>query len=167
MTSNKTVRKYAAALAAALAAPLALAIPAMAQEQAIIVLDASGSMWGQIGGTPKIVIAREVLDKVVGTVLATRPLNVMAVAVTIDAPAEIAAGELLTVVWAGPGAARDAVEIFDPAANKVAASKRLANDDYKNRKASMKAPKAPGAYLLRYWSGDGRTSLAERPLTVR
>ena len=31
-------------------------------ERAILVLDASGSMWGQIDGTPKIAIAREVID---------------------------------------------------------------------------------------------------------
>ena len=33
--------------------------------QAMIVFDASGSMWGQISGTPKIVIAKEVLSNVV------------------------------------------------------------------------------------------------------
>ncbi|MGI9452204.1 MAG: hypothetical protein ACR2QH_16425 [Geminicoccaceae bacterium] len=31
-------------------------------ERAILVLDASGSMWGQIEGVPKITIAREVID---------------------------------------------------------------------------------------------------------
>ena len=30
-------------------------------ERAILVLDASGSMWGQIGGTPKIAIAQDVI----------------------------------------------------------------------------------------------------------
>ena len=55
-----------------LAAMVALAIlatassPTSAQDQAIIVLDASGSMWGQIDGTPKIVIARDALDRTVG-----------------------------------------------------------------------------------------------------
>jgi Ca-activated chloride channel family protein len=33
-----------------------------ADEQAIIVLDASGSMWGQIEGAAKIDIARKVLE---------------------------------------------------------------------------------------------------------
>ncbi|KFN47752.1 hypothetical protein N790_07425 [Arenimonas malthae CC-JY-1] len=37
---------------------------AHAGEQAIIVLDASGSMWGQIGGKPKLEIARETLATV-------------------------------------------------------------------------------------------------------
>lgn len=31
-------------------------------ERAILVLDASGSMWGQVEGTPKIAIARDVID---------------------------------------------------------------------------------------------------------
>ena len=53
-------------LAAALAA--CLAAPALA-EDAIIVLDGSGSMWGQINGKPKLEIARETL----ATVLADAP----------------------------------------------------------------------------------------------
>src|SRR5690606_8290382 len=48
------------ATALALIAPC---LPAIAQEQpgTILVLDASGSMWGQIDGVNKIVIAREVV----------------------------------------------------------------------------------------------------------
>jgi len=42
--------------------PLANTIAA--QEDVMIVLDASGSMWGRIDGKPKIEIAREVLGKV-------------------------------------------------------------------------------------------------------
>ncbi|MEL6920155.1 MAG: VWA domain-containing protein [Pseudomonadota bacterium] len=39
-----------------------------ASEKAIIVMDASGSMWGQIGGITKIEIARTTLDTVLSTV---------------------------------------------------------------------------------------------------
>ena len=48
--------------------PLAMATPALADEgqRVILVLDASGSMWGQIDGTAKIEIAKEVVGKVVG-----------------------------------------------------------------------------------------------------
>lgn len=46
-----------------------LAAPLMAQDRSIIVLDASGSMWGQIDGRAKLEIAREAL----GTVLADMP----------------------------------------------------------------------------------------------
>ncbi|WP_417604431.1 VWA domain-containing protein [Primorskyibacter flagellatus] len=43
----------------------AAAGPAMAQEDVVIVYDASGSMWGQIDGTSKIEIARDVLGDLV------------------------------------------------------------------------------------------------------
>ena len=43
------------------------AAPVLAEGKSIIVLDASGSMWGQIEGRPKLEIAREAL----GTVLSS------------------------------------------------------------------------------------------------
>ena len=55
-------RIFSLCLAAALSAPLVAA----AEGRSIIVLDASGSMWGQIDGRAKLEIAREAL----GTVLA-------------------------------------------------------------------------------------------------
>lgn len=51
---------------------------AIAAERAIIVLDGSGSMWGQIGGKPKLEIARETLRTVLGTVPETTELGLMA-----------------------------------------------------------------------------------------
>ena len=69
--------KIASALAAALLACTiggqAQAQPAAPQGpgQSMLVLDASGSMWGQIGGKPKIEIAREA----VASMLATWPTN--------------------------------------------------------------------------------------------
>ncbi len=50
-------------------AVIGLALPAVAAERAIIVLDGSGSMWAQIDGKARITIARETL----GSVLATLP----------------------------------------------------------------------------------------------
>ena len=47
-------------------------------DRAIIVLDASGSMWGQIDGEAKISIARETLAKVLKTVPADLELGLMA-----------------------------------------------------------------------------------------
>lgn len=49
-----------------------------AADRAIIVLDASGSMWGQIGGKPKLEIARETLRTVLQTVPADLELGLMA-----------------------------------------------------------------------------------------
>ncbi|KRA45592.1 vWA domain-containing protein [Devosia sp. Root635] len=53
-------------LLAAVAA-LGLALPAVAAERAIIVLDGSGSMWAQIDGKARITIARETLHEVLAT----------------------------------------------------------------------------------------------------
>ena len=54
------------------------AAAAQAADRAIIVLDASGSMWGQIGGRPKLEIARETLRNVLQTFPADRELGLMA-----------------------------------------------------------------------------------------
>src|SRR5690606_10225099 len=51
---------------------------AAAADRAIIVLDGSGSMWGQIGGKPKLEIARETLRAVLGSVPADMELGLMA-----------------------------------------------------------------------------------------
>lgn len=49
-----------------------------AQERTIIVLDGSGSMWGQIDGKPKLQIARETLRQVLPGVPETTALGLMA-----------------------------------------------------------------------------------------
>ena len=55
-----------------------LAGAAHAAERAIIVLDPSGSMWGQIDGKPKLEIARQTLRNVLQTVPADMELGLMA-----------------------------------------------------------------------------------------
>ncbi|RLP22946.1 VWA domain-containing protein [Mesorhizobium sp. YM1C-6-2] len=63
-----------------LAALLAASTTAFAQaaDRAIIVLDASGSMWGQVDGKPKVEIARESLRTVLQSVPAGTELGLMA-----------------------------------------------------------------------------------------
>lgn len=63
-----------------LAALLAASTTAFAQaaDRAIIVLDASGSMWGQVDGRPKVEIARESLRTVLQSVPAGTELGLMA-----------------------------------------------------------------------------------------
>ncbi|MCX7304356.1 MAG: VWA domain-containing protein [Hyphomicrobiales bacterium] len=51
---------------------------AAAADRTIIVLDASGSMWGQIDGKPKVEIARETLRTVLASVPADMELGLMA-----------------------------------------------------------------------------------------
>lgn len=57
---------------------IAFSFAAQAAERTIIVLDASGSMWGQIDGKPKLEIAREALRNVLKTVPADTELGLMA-----------------------------------------------------------------------------------------
>lgn len=66
--------------AAGLATLFALTLPAsaLAEGQSIIVLDGSGSMWGQIEGRPKLDIAREALAGVLQGVDPAAELGLMA-----------------------------------------------------------------------------------------
>ncbi len=102
--------------------------------------------------------------------LATKEIVVEPVAVTINGPASAATASSITVTWEGPGAYRDAIQIFDPAAKggkgAVLASKRLVNGDYTNRTVTMKTPKTPGSYRLRYWNSDDNAMLAETDLVL-
>lgn len=68
----------ALALLAALALPAAL--PAVAQERPnlMIVFDGSGSMWGQVGGRPKIELAREALSSVLSEAEADMEIGMLA-----------------------------------------------------------------------------------------
>jgi len=55
-----------------------LAAPAFSEGRSIIVLDASGSMWGQIDGRPKLEIAREALAQVLSGIPAETEIGLMA-----------------------------------------------------------------------------------------
>lgn len=58
-------------------AALGLALPGIAAERAIIVLDGSGSMWAQIDGVPRISIARDTLSSVLSTLPSDLELGLM------------------------------------------------------------------------------------------
>lgn len=105
-----------------------------------------------------------------GVVLATRPLTVEAMEVTLEAPEAVRMGYLAKVVWQGPGANRDSIEIFDPkakaGAGEVLRTVRLVNGDYDARTVELPVPVRPGSYELRYWNGESSVVLATRELTV-
>ena len=56
---------------------LLAALPVQAAERAIVVFDASGSMWGQIDGKTRIEIARQALSGVLGAVPPSTELGLM------------------------------------------------------------------------------------------
>ena len=76
---------------------------AHAGEQAIIVLDASGSMWGQIDGKPKLEIARETL----ATVLRDTPPDLALGLVAYGHREKGNCGDIELVVPVRPGSAGD------------------------------------------------------------
>ncbi|MCG7506740.1 vWA domain-containing protein [Mesorhizobium retamae] len=63
---------------AAVVTALLFSAPALAADRTIVVLDASGSMWGQIDGKPKLEIARQSLRTVLQSLPADRELGLMA-----------------------------------------------------------------------------------------
>lgn len=104
-------------------------------------------------------------------IIATRTIEVIDAAVSLDAPATVEIGRLFTTIWEGPGARRDSIDIVDPtggvqASEKRIQSKRLVNDDYDNKQVTMPAPAEPGFYQLQYFSGDGREVIATREIEV-
>ncbi|MHA7774214.1 vWA domain-containing protein [Roseibium sp. M-1] len=99
-------------------------------------------------------------------VLATRPIEVTPADVALFAPDEIAMARPVTVEWQGPGGRYDAVWLVDPATGKKLHDRRLANDDFDNRKVTMPTPAKPGPYELQYFAGEDKTVLASRPLDV-
>ncbi|SEL52368.1 VWA domain-containing protein [Halomonas daqiaonensis] len=103
-------------LAAALTAGLLIGGAATAQEAgpgSIIVLDASGSMWGQIAGEPKITIAQ----RVVGDLLDTLPTDQTLGLVAYGHRRKGDCGDIETLVEPATGSAeaiRAAVEAMSP-----------------------------------------------------
>ncbi|MFN3609262.1 MAG: vWA domain-containing protein [Hyphomonas sp.] len=75
-------RAWRAGLSAAAIFTVSAALPVQAQEAesaSILILDASGSMWGQLkGGTTKIEVARDVMGEYFRTRNAAEPLGVIA-----------------------------------------------------------------------------------------
>ncbi len=105
-----------------------------------------------------------------GRALATRPITVEPMEVSLTSPSSVEAGTTFVVAWAGPGAIRDSVQIFDPTAKAgkgdVLAVARLSNGDTAARTVTIKAPATTGSFVLRYWNGDWSKVLAEIPITV-
>lgn len=103
-----------------------------------------------------------------GSVLATRPLEIVPVDVSLEAPARVGVGEAFEVTWSGPGAARDAVQLFDPQARGGEGfpvdSKRVTSGS--GSTVTMRPVETPGMYQLRYWNQDNGVSLFEVDIVV-
>ncbi len=97
--------------------------------------------------------------------LASAPVVVTAVAVRLEAPAEVAAGEAFEVVWSGPDASGDYVTIVAEGAREGA----YLSYAYTRRGSPVRitAPSEPGRYEVRYVAGQGNRTLGSIPIVVR
>ena len=96
------------------------------------------------------------------TVLATRPIKVTAVEVTLDAPDEADIGSSVSVNWVGPGVNGDVIAVAE------VGSKKTINKTLTTRGSplTVQMPVEPGEYELRYILRQKRTVLATRPIKV-
>jgi Ca-activated chloride channel family protein len=74
----RCLRALALSLALALTASAASAASAAPASDLVLILDASGSMWGQVGGEAKIAGARRVLGSLIDGLDAGRPVGLIA-----------------------------------------------------------------------------------------
>ncbi len=97
-------------------------------------------------------------------VLARRSVTLTPVTAKVSAPAAVKADAKFEVTWEGPNYKRDYVTIVEAGAP----DKKHLNYAYTNRGSpgSLKAPKKPGKYEVRYVLGQSKTVLARTPVTV-
>lgn len=97
--------------------------------------------------------------------LASATVNVTEPVVTIEAPAEVAAGEVFTVTWTGPNGSGDYLGL----ARDGAAAREDISVAFTvwGQALELTAPEAPGTYQIRYVSGFGATTLASVIIQVR
>ncbi len=98
------------------------------------------------------------------TIIATQPITVGGVTASLSAPAPVAAGARFQVTWTGPDNARDFITLVK------AGTREQTYDRYaytsKGSPLELTAPDVPGAYELRYATGQSYTTLARAAITV-
>lgn len=97
--------------------------------------------------------------------LATTTVNVTEPVVTIEAPAEVAAGEVFRVTWTGPNGSGDYLGLAREGA-PVREDLNVAFTVW-GTTLELTAPEAPGTYQVRYVSGFDATTLASVIIQVR
>jgi Ca-activated chloride channel family protein len=98
-------------------------------------------------------------------VLARLPITLNPVTATLEAPPVVAADQPFQVIWTGPDNPNDLVAIAAPAAEQ----KKTEAYTYTRRGTplTVKAPKTPGQYELRYLTARDKNILARLPITVK
>lgn len=129
--------------AAGLATLFALTLPAsaLAEGQSIIVLDGSGSMWGQIEGRPKLDIAREALAGVLQGVDPAAELGLMA----YGHREKGSCGDIEVIVPPGPGTA---AAITEAAAGMKFLGKTPLTEAVRRAAVELRATEAKATVIL-------------------
>jgi len=96
------------------------------------------------------------------TIMASRPINVIDVDITIDAPEQARAGDSVSVRWVGPDEQNDTITVAEIGAIENINS----TGTYLGNPATVQMPAKPGNYELRYVMHNGRTTMATRPIKV-
>lgn len=96
--------------------------------------------------------------------LASQPLQVTAVTATVSVPATVSAGSEILVEWTGPDNPRDFITIVKADTPEG----KYAKYQYTKRgnPTKLKVPDAPGAYEVRYLTGQKYFTLASAPITA-
>ena len=126
---------------AALLAQALLAGPLLADGKSIIVLDASGSMWGQIEGRPKLEIAREALGSVLSGMDPAAEVGLMAYGHREKGSCE----DIELIVPPGPGTA---AAITDAANQMKFLGKTPLTDAVRRAAAELKSTEEKATVIL-------------------
>ncbi|WP_175414842.1 hypothetical protein [Nibricoccus aquaticus] len=98
------------------------------------------------------------------TILARRPINVVAALIELDAPATAKAGEPVSIRWAGPNNQGDYLTIVVKGTRDGEYAHY--SDTHRGTPATIKAPAKPGPAEIRYMSNQGAKVLARRPIEI-
>ncbi|MCP5053143.1 MAG: hypothetical protein GY940_38605, partial [bacterium] len=98
------------------------------------------------------------------TALVRRDITLTPVTAKVSTPAKVKAGENFNVSWQGPNYQRDYITIAEVGAK----DNKYLSYSYtkKGSPATIKAPKKPGKYEVRYVLGQSKTVLTRTPITV-
>ncbi len=104
-------------------------------------------------------------------IIASQPIDIDEVEVSLVALDQIEAARPINVIWEGPGARYDEVQLWDLSAKggegKKLFSKRVRQGDFENKAVTLPGPANGGEYELRYYNGDSRLVMVTRPITVQ
>ena len=99
-------------------------------------------------------------------IIARRPISVVDVPTSLDAPASAKMGSTLEVSWEGPGNDYDWIGLYE--ASAADAAKSVAGTSILSQKnpVSFRLPEQAGRYDLRYVTAQSKQVLARRPLQI-